>query len=72
MTRPGRSSGDPGKVFFGHPRGLRTIVITEAWERFAQYGMQTLLVLYLVGTLLQPQTAPRLPGSKIFTKLGLA
>ncbi|WBX85327.1 peptide MFS transporter [Sphingosinicella microcystinivorans] len=54
MTRPGRSSGDPGKVFFGHPRSLRTIVITEAWERFAQYGMQTLLVLYLVGTLLQP------------------
>ncbi|RKS91423.1 POT family proton-dependent oligopeptide transporter [Sphingosinicella microcystinivorans] len=47
-----RSGGPAG--FFGHPRALGYIAVTEAWERFAQYGMQALLVLYLVDTLLQP------------------
>lgn len=49
LARPGGPAG-----FFGHPRALGYIAVTEAWERFAQYGMQTLLVLYLVDTLLQP------------------
>jgi len=49
LAPPGGTAG-----FFGHPRALGYIAITEAWERFAQYGMQTLLVLYLVDTLLQP------------------
>lgn len=34
--------------FFGHPRGLGYLAFTEAWERFSYYGMQTLLVLYMV------------------------
>jgi POT family proton-dependent oligopeptide transporter len=42
------------KVFFGHPRGLAYIAFTEAWERFSYYGMQTLLVLYMVHQLLLP------------------
>ncbi|MET7366030.1 oligopeptide:H+ symporter [Streptomyces sp. NPDC005566] len=37
-----------GKTFFGHPRGLATLFMTEMWERFSYYGMRALLVLYLV------------------------
>lgn len=41
-------------VFFGHPRGLAYLAFTETWERFSYYGMQTLLVLYMVNELLLP------------------
>ncbi|MEV4507283.1 peptide MFS transporter [Streptomyces klenkii] len=37
-----------GKTFFGHPRGLATLFMTEMWERFSFYGMRSLLVLYLL------------------------
>ena len=40
--------------FLGHPRGLAYLAFTEAWERFSFYGMQTLLVLYMVRQLLNP------------------
>src|SRR6476619_1612815 len=40
--------------FFGHPRGLWYLAFTEAWERFSYYGMQSLLVLYMVKYLLLP------------------
>ncbi|MCT2593648.1 oligopeptide:H+ symporter [Streptomyces sp. N2-109] len=41
-------AGDPGTAaFFGHPRGLATLFMTEMWERFSFYGMRALLVLYL-------------------------
>lgn len=36
------------KNFFGHPRGLAILFLTEMWERFSYYGMRTLLVLYMV------------------------
>lgn len=36
------------KTFFGHPRGLATLFLTEMWERFSYYGMRALLVLYMV------------------------
>ncbi len=42
------------RAFFGHPKGLAYLAFTEAWERFSYYGMQTLLVLYMVHHLLQP------------------
>ncbi|MER5477143.1 oligopeptide:H+ symporter [Streptomyces sp. NPDC002734] len=38
----------PDKTFFGHPRGLATLFMTEMWERFSYYGMRALLPLYLV------------------------
>ncbi|MFJ3712509.1 oligopeptide:H+ symporter [Streptomyces sp. NBC_01387] len=43
-------TGAPGaeKTFFGHPRGLATLFMTEMWERFSFYGMRALLPLYLV------------------------
>jgi proton-dependent oligopeptide transporter, POT family len=40
-------SNDPDKGFFGHPRGLAPLFLTEMWERFSFYGMRALLVLYL-------------------------
>ena len=43
---------EPG--FLGHPRGLWYLAFTEAWERFSYYGMQALLVLYMVKFLLLP------------------
>lgn len=33
--------------FFGHPRGLAILFLTEMWERFSFYGMRGLLILYL-------------------------
>ena len=40
------------RAFLGHPKGLGYLAFTEAWERFSYYGMQTLLVLYMVKELL--------------------
>jgi len=48
--------------FVGHPRGLAYLGFTEAWERFSYYGMQTLLVLYMVHQLLQPGHIERIAG----------
>ena len=42
------------RAFLGHPRGLGFLAFTEAWERFSYYGMQTLLLLYMVKYLLLP------------------
>jgi POT family proton-dependent oligopeptide transporter len=42
------------RAFLGHPKGLGYLAFTEAWERFSYYGMQTLLVLYMVRELLLP------------------
>ena len=42
------------RAFLGHPKGLGYLVFTETWERFSYYGMQTLLVLYMVNELLLP------------------
>jgi proton-dependent oligopeptide transporter, POT family len=60
MTNPGlaRSQAFPAPIsdtaFFGHPKGLGYLSFSEAWERFSYYGMQTLLVLYMVHQLLLP------------------
>jgi POT family proton-dependent oligopeptide transporter len=43
------------RAFLGHPKGLGYLAFTEAWERFSYYGMQALLVLYLVNHLLKPE-----------------
>ncbi len=40
-------AGVTGKAFFGHPRGLATLFMTELWERFSYYGMRALLVLFM-------------------------
>jgi POT family proton-dependent oligopeptide transporter len=40
-------SGPGQQDFFGHPRGLSTLFLTEFWERFSYYGMRALLVLFM-------------------------
>ncbi|HEV2722737.1 MAG TPA: oligopeptide:H+ symporter, partial [Thermoanaerobaculia bacterium] len=42
------------KQWFGHPRGLATLFMTEMWERASYYGMRALLTLYMVGSVMQP------------------
>ena len=37
--------------FLGHPIGLKTLFLTEMWERMSYYGMRALLVLYMTGTI---------------------
>ncbi|MGG8405254.1 peptide MFS transporter, partial [Streptomyces sp. 12297] len=46
LTKDSAELGE--KTFFGHPRGLATLFMTEMWERFSYYGMRALLVYYLV------------------------
>ncbi|MEU0334258.1 oligopeptide:H+ symporter [Streptomyces sp. NPDC006193] len=50
LTKDSTRPDTPGseKTFFGHPRGLATLFMTEMWERFSYYGMRALLPLYLV------------------------
>lgn len=45
------SASTTDRAFFGHPRGLGLLFMTEMWERFSYYGMRALLVLYLVNVL---------------------
>ncbi|MFI9627190.1 peptide MFS transporter [Streptomyces sp. NPDC052042] len=48
LTKEPASTSGSEKTFFGHPRGLATLFMTEMWERFSFYGMRALLPLYLV------------------------
>ena len=59
---PAPAAADSDRSFLGHPRGLGYLAFTEAWERFSYYGMQTLLVLYMVRQLLLPGHVERVAG----------
>lgn len=54
-STPGTSAS---AVPMRHPRGLPILSLTEAWERFSFYGMQSLLTLYMA-TVLLPSGADR-------------
>ena len=41
-----------GREFFGHPKGLSTLFMTEMWERFSYYGIRPLLVLFMATALM--------------------
>jgi len=63
-------SGEEHKPdFLGHPRGLWYLAFTEAWERFSYYGMQSLLVLYMVNYLLKPGRIEHVAAFASFRKL---
>lgn len=55
--------------FLGHPRGLWYLAFTEAWERFSFYGMQALLVLYMVKYLLLPGHIGQVIGFDSFRRV---
>jgi proton-dependent oligopeptide transporter, POT family len=40
------------KTWFGHPRGLTILFLTNMWEQFSYYGMRTLLVYYMTKQLM--------------------
>jgi POT family proton-dependent oligopeptide transporter len=40
------------KNWFGQPRGLTILFLTEMWEQFSYYGMRALLVYYMTKQLL--------------------
>lgn len=44
-----------GGDWFGQPRGLTILFLTEMWEKFSFYGMRALLVLYITKHLLFTQ-----------------
>ena len=46
----GMSANQP--TWFGQPRGLTILFLTEMWEIFSYYGMRTLLVYYMTKQLL--------------------
>src|SRR5918993_998754 len=48
---PGAVLPNDDRAFFGHPRGLSTLFVTEMWERFSYYGLRPLLVLFMSAAL---------------------
>jgi len=46
-------TGEP--TWFGHPRGLTVLFLTNMWEQFSYYGMRALLVYYMTKQLLLEQ-----------------
>jgi len=57
------------RAFLGHPKGLGYLAFTEAWERFSYYGMQSLLVLYMVKELLLPGHVENVVGFEFLRSL---
>lgn len=56
VTRPAlESPPDRERSWFGHPRGLTILFLTEMWSEFSFFGMRTLLVYYMTQQLLIPQ-----------------
>jgi POT family proton-dependent oligopeptide transporter len=64
VPRPARGPRD--RAFLGHPSGLGWLCFAEFWERFSYYGMQALLVLYMVHSLLLPGHVGRVLGFEPF------
>ncbi|MDP1618057.1 peptide MFS transporter [Phenylobacterium sp.] len=45
----------PAPTWFGQPRGLTVLFLTEMWEKFSFYGMRALLVYYMTRQLMFDQ-----------------
>ena len=43
------------RAWFGQPRGLTVLFLTNMWEQFSYYGMRALLVFYMTKQLLIEQ-----------------
>lgn len=44
-----------GETWFGHPRGLTVLFLTNMWEQFSYFGMRALLMYYMTKQLLIAQ-----------------
>jgi POT family proton-dependent oligopeptide transporter len=45
-------AGTEGQTWFGHPRGLTILFLTEMWDQFSFFGMRALLVYYMTKELM--------------------
>lgn len=45
-------TGTEGQTWFGHPRGLTILFLTEMWDQFSFFGMRALLVYYMTKELM--------------------
>ncbi|MDB5430736.1 MAG: amino acid transporter [Caulobacter sp.] len=54
------------RAFFGHPRGLAFIALTEGGVTFSYYGMRAILVLYMANQLLTPGHVEHIWGFQAF------
>ncbi|MES2453103.1 MAG: peptide MFS transporter [Pseudomonadota bacterium] len=50
-----RITEERSSTWFGQPRGLTVLFLTNMWEQFSYYGMRTLLVYYMTKQLLMSQ-----------------
>jgi POT family proton-dependent oligopeptide transporter len=55
MTQAADQAG-PAPDWFGQPRGLTVLFLTETWTQFSFFGMRALLVYYMTKQLLISQT----------------
>jgi proton-dependent oligopeptide transporter, POT family len=62
VGRLSKGNGSRETGFLGHPPGLAYLAFTEVWEGFSFYGMQALLMLYMVRQLLRPDHAKNVLG----------
>ena len=53
-------------AFFGHPKGLGYLAMTEVWERFSFYSMRALLMLYMVKYLLINNNSANVTGFAVY------
>jgi POT family proton-dependent oligopeptide transporter len=53
LSGPGRPSDQA--TWFGQPRGLTVLFLTEMWEKFSFFGMRALLVYYMTKQLMMGQ-----------------
>lgn len=51
----GGATGAAEPAWFGQPRGLTILILTNMWEQFSYYGMRALLVYYMTRQLLLAQ-----------------
>jgi proton-dependent oligopeptide transporter, POT family len=48
LAEPAAATGVASRTLLGQPFGLATLFLTEMWERFTYYGIQAVLILFMV------------------------
>lgn len=55
QTEPPSPRTDTGGQWFGHPKGLTVLFLTQTWAEFSYFGLQAMLVYYMTQQLDLPQ-----------------
>ncbi|MDP3370755.1 MAG: peptide MFS transporter [Brevundimonas sp.] len=55
MKRPATTGETFEPTWFGQPRGLTVLFLTEMWEKFSYFGMRALLIYYMTKALMMGQ-----------------